>query len=125
MTYSKRTILAETDKFHVNNVQLLAYLDEARYPWYRFCQTCGVEGVLVHLDADFKKEVFDGDELTITTSLEKLGNTSFTLEQIMTNTAEDTIISANIVLATINKETRMKTPVPPQIRELFHSNQSL
>lgn len=125
MAISKQTIIAKTDRFHVNNVQLLGYLDEARYPWYRFCQSCGVEGVLVHMSADFKKEVFNGEELTITTSLEKLGNTSFTLRQIMTSTEEELIIAAEIVLATINKESRTKTPVPSHIRELFQSNQSL
>lgn len=125
MAYTKQTIIAKTDKFHVNNVQLLAYLDQARYPWYQFCKSLGIEAVLVHMSADFKKEVFNEEQLTITTSLERLGNTSFTLSQTMTNAEENLIIAAEIVLATINKETRIKTPLPQQLRELIHSKSSL
>lgn len=125
MAYTKQTIIAETDKFHVNNVQLLTYLDQARYPWYQLCKSLGMEAVLVHMNADFKKEVFNEELLTIFTSLERVGNTSFTLKQTMTNAEENLIIAAEIVLATINNETRTKTPLPQQLRELIHSNQLL
>jgi YbgC/YbaW family acyl-CoA thioester hydrolase len=117
MSCTELKLTTKTEKFHVNNVKLLEYLDEARRPWYSFCLSLGVEAVVVHIEADYKKEVFNGEQLTITTKLARLGNTSFTLEQTIRNADKELIVSAIIVLATINRETRIKTPLPDELRD--------
>lgn len=117
MAYTELQLTTKTEKFHVNNVKLLQYLDEARRPWYSFCYSLGVEAVVVHIEADYKKEVFNDEELTIRTTLERLGNTSFTLKQSIRNASEELVLNALVVLATIDRETRTKTTLPSELRD--------
>lgn len=120
MTYSELHLVAETKRFHINNVEMFGYLEQARRIWYELCKKHGVEGVIVHVEADFKKEIFNQEKINIRTWLERIGNTSFTLKQTVVNEQDDLIVSATTVIATINSDTRTKTPVPDEIRELLH-----
>lgn len=118
-------IIAESSKFHVSNVQMYQYLDEARKDWYHYCILVGVEAVLVHISADFKKEIFNQDQLRIRTWLERVGNTSFTLKQTVTNQGDELIVSAEVVLATIDRQKRTKVTVPDQVRSLLNEDSVL
>lgn len=119
MAYSELQLFAETEYFHVNNVKLLAYLDDARREWYQFCLKLGVEAVVVHISVDYKKEVFHNDQLSIRTWIKSVGNTSFTLEQRMLNEQTERIVSAKVVLATIDHQSRKKVRVPDEVRKLL------
>lgn len=78
----------------------------------------GVESVLVHISADFKKEIFPRDKLRIRTGLERVGNTSFTLRQTVMNQRNEQVVSAEVVLATIDRQKRTKVTVSDEIRNL-------
>ena len=106
----------------VDSVQMYQYLDEARRDWYQYCILVGVEAVLVHISADFKKEIFNQDRLQIRTWLERVGNTSFTLKQTVMNQGNDLIVSAEVVLATIDRQKRTKVIVPDQVRRLLQED---
>lgn len=125
MAFSEMEIIAESSKFHVSNVQMYQYLDEARKDWYHYCILMGVEAVLVHISADFRKEIFNQDLLRIRTWLERVGNTSFTLKQTVMNQGNDLIVSAEVVLATIDRQKRTKVTVPDQVRSLIHTDSVL
>lgn len=125
MTYSELELVAQTSKGHVSNVKLFDYFDQARMEWYRFCIDQGVEAVAVHISVDYKKEVFNNDSLIVRTWLERVGNTSFTLMQRMENTLGNQIASAEVVLTTINRQTRIKTAVPQGVRDLLHQDAEL
>lgn len=125
MAFTEMEIIAESSKFHVSNVQMYQYLDEARKDWYHYCILVGVEAVLVHISADFKKEVFNQDRLRIRTWLERVGNTSFALKQTVMNQGDLPIVSAEVVLATIDREKRTKVTVPDQVRSLIHDDSVL
>jgi acyl-CoA thioesterase FadM len=118
MAFTDLTITAESSKFHVSNVKMYEYLDQARYDWYHFCILLGVEAVLVHISADFKKEIFHQDQLHFRTWLERVGNTSFALKQMVTNNREELVVSSEVIMATINRATRTKVPVPDELRSL-------
>lgn len=118
MAFTEREITAESDFYHVSNVKLYEYLDEARSEWYKFSVLAGVESVLVHISADFKKEIFPKDRLRIRTWLERVGNTSFTLMQEVMNQRNEQVVSAEVVLATIDRQKRTKVTVPVEIRSL-------
>ncbi|MFE8702939.1 acyl-CoA thioesterase [Cytobacillus sp. FJAT-54145] len=120
MTYSEFTFVAQTDRGHVSNVKLFDYLDQARKDWYTFCvKAAGVEAVVVHIGVDYKQEVFQGNKLFIKTWIERIGNTSFTLKQTMVNELGELVVSADVILTTINRQTREKTSVPSKIRALL------
>lgn len=119
MAYTEMKLVAETGKAHVNNVALFGYLDQARQEWYRYSIMSGVESVVVHVGISYKKEVFDQNKLTIRTTLERIGNTSYTLKQDIVNHLEELVVSAEVVLTTINRQTRMKVPVPKAIHALL------
>ncbi|MEH7274952.1 acyl-CoA thioesterase [Neobacillus vireti] len=118
MDYTEKEVVAETNQFHVSNVQLYEYLDEARTDWYKYIRIAGVEPVLVHIRVDFKKEIFSKDRLQIRTSLERVGSTSYTLKQLVLNQKDKLAASVVVVLATIEREKRTKVTVPNEIRNL-------
>jgi YbgC/YbaW family acyl-CoA thioester hydrolase len=122
VAYTEMKIVAQTGKAHVNNVELFGYLDKARQEWYQYSILNGVESVVVHVGVSYKKEVFDQNKLYIRTNLERIGNTSYTLRQNIVNHLEELVVSADVVLTTINRQTRMKVPVPKAIHELLGKN---
>ena len=125
LAYSELFIVAEANRGHVSNVKLFEYLDEGRKWWYRYCVSLGVEAVVVHIEVDYKKEVFNHDRLWVQTSLERIGNTSFTLKQTMTNEQQERMVAAEVVLTTINRQTRRKVLVPDEVRNLLNSDSNL
>ncbi|MDF2858213.1 MAG: acyl-CoA thioesterase [Neobacillus sp.] len=120
MAFSEMEVIAESNRFHVSNVQLYEYLDNARTDWYKFCKLAGVEAVIVHINADYKKELFNQDKLRIRTWLERVGNTSFTLKQTVVKQIGEIVVSAEVVFATIDKDKRTKVRVPDDIRNLLN-----
>ena len=120
MAYSEMVVVAETKYKHVNNVELYDYLDKARKDWYRYCLLIGAEGVMVNINVSYKKEVFLHDKLIIRTNMERLGNTSFTLKQTIMNEMKELIVSAESVLAVIDRQSRKKITLPLEVRNLFH-----
>jgi YbgC/YbaW family acyl-CoA thioester hydrolase len=125
LTYSQLEVIATTEFRHVRNVTLYDYLDQARMEWYRYCHLLGVEAVLVHIQTDFRKEVFDQDKLVIQTNLERIGNTSFTLKQTIIDEKNELVVSAESILATIDLQTRRKIFVPKELRRLLPLNTTL
>jgi thioesterase III len=118
MAFTEWEITAESKFFHVSNVKLYEYLDDARSEWYKYSVLAGVESVLVHINVDFKKEIFPKDRLRIRTWVERLGNTSYTLKQTVINQRNEQVVSAEVVLATIDRLKRTKVIVPDEIRSL-------
>jgi YbgC/YbaW family acyl-CoA thioester hydrolase len=119
VAYTEMKLIAETGKAHVNNVELFGYLDKARQEWYHYSIMNGVESVVVHVGVSYRKEVFNQNKLSIRTTLERIGNTSYTLRQDIVNHLEELVVSAEVVLTTINRQTRMKVPVPNEIHNLL------
>lgn len=125
MTFTEMEVIAESRHGHVSNVKLYEYLDQARKDWYHYCSLLGVEAVAVHISVDYKKEVFQDDRLFITTTLERVGNTSFTLLQKIIRDDESLVVSAQAVLTTIDRNTRGKVSVPDEVRSLLKKDTRL
>lgn len=125
LTYTKLELIAETSHGHVSNVKLFDYLDQARKDWYQYCILFGVEAVVVHISVDYKKEVFHNNKLSIRTWLERVGNSSFTIRQTIVNELDLLVVSAEVVLATINRQTREKITVPDEVRFLLNKDSVL
>ncbi|WP_462409805.1 acyl-CoA thioesterase [Neobacillus sp. Marseille-QA0830] len=122
MAYTEWETVAKTEKGHVSNVKLFEYLDDARKEWYRFCSSLEVHAVVVHIEVDYRREIWNNEKLRITTSLERVGNTSFTLLQKMVTGENELAAAAEIILATIDTKTREKTRVPNKLRSFLNQD---
>lgn len=110
-------IIAETNTYHVNNVTYLQYLEKARQEIYALYYANGIEPLIAHISADYKKEVFDKEPLTIYTKTEKIGNTSVTLKQEIYTQTKELALTATVVVVAIDPKTKNKTRVPDAVRE--------
>jgi len=106
---------------HVNNAVYLNWLEQARlaameacgYPVRTLAQ--GWLTNIVRVEVDFRQAVFYGDELLVTTELESVGRTSFTLGgEILRLPEREVVASARSVLVWLDPRGR-PTPVPPEL----------
>lgn len=111
---------------HVNNAKYLEYLEWGREEWYeknhltyQSLLDLGIQTVTVNITIDYLKECTQGESLTVSTSPERAGNTSFVLLQKIQNAAGDLTAKAKVTLVTIDSHSRKATPLPQVLRSLF------
>jgi thioesterase-3 len=122
MVQTELKLLVESPKGHVNNVRYVEYLEMGRRDWYRYCISLNVEAVVVHVSIDYKKEVFHGDQLLVISWLDRVGESSLVIKQTITNQSGELVIQAEVVLCTINRDTREKVRVPDELRNSIKVN---
>ncbi|WP_431809100.1 acyl-CoA thioesterase [Brevibacillus agri] len=102
---------------HVNNVQYMAFLEQARQPWYQYFSRLGFRSFVARLQAEYKKEAFLGDVLLIHSSIERVGNTSFVLRQLIRNQRDELVLQAEVTFVAICARTGEKIRVPDELRQ--------
>lgn len=105
---------ADTDMLgHINNLSYSAYAEVGRT---HFFQRIGPDVpwfVLARMELDYRKEGYLSDELSVLTSVERMGSTSLTLRQDIVRGEEDELIVASrAVLVCIDRESRAKMQLP-------------
>jgi acyl-CoA thioester hydrolase len=117
---------AETDAqavvYHAN---FLIYCDAARVEYFRrlageggrelWAREHGFDIVLVNANCDFRASARFDDLLTVGIRLAALGTSSFTLAYRITR-GETLVCEAKTVHVTIDKVTRVKRPLPEEMR---------
>lgn len=74
--------------------------------------------VIVHVEADYYHSLHVGDALDIHLSVERIGNTSFSLSYKIFRSLDNVLIgTAKTVHVCIDKETRGKSPIPLKFAE--------
>lgn len=76
--------------------------------------------VIVHVEADYLHALNIGDKLEIHVAVEKIGNTSFTLDYKIYNEKHDLVGKAKTVHVTIDKKHRKKIPIPEHLKAKLH-----
>lgn len=71
---------------------------------------------IVHSESDFKMPLFVGDVIEIQITVEKVGQTSFTFTYKLLNAKQEVAGTANTVHVTVDKKTRQKILLPPDMR---------
>lgn len=111
---------------HVNNAKYLEYLEWGRENWYEqhgldyaLLKNQGFVTVLVRISANYRREAIQNDKLRISTHLTQASNTSFTMEQSITNHHGNLVLDAEVILVTVDPITRNKVRVPESIRQLL------
>lgn len=111
---------------HVNNAKYLEYLEWGREEWYEkvglsyegFLKL-GLQTVTVNVTINYRKECRQGDEITVVTSPEKVGRTSYVLTQEIFNKKGELCADALVTSVTIDESTRQSRPVPEELRKYF------
>lgn len=122
MSLFKTKVIAKPDYDHINNVTYLQYLEQARKELYALSNSNGVRSFVVHLQVDYIREVLTKEELTILSRIEKIGNTSYTLAQEIYNENNELVVSASVVLVTVEPKSKQKVRVPDAIRAFALEN---
>lgn len=111
---------------HVNNAKYLEYLEWGREEWYEaenlqydVLKQLGVQTVTVNITINYRHECLQGDQLTVTTSPQSIGRSSFVLAQEIHNGNGVLCADASVTIVTIDVATRKSRPVPDELRQLF------
>lgn len=111
---------------HVNNAKYLEYLEWGREHWYethnlpfeRFEQM-GLGSVTVNININYRKEVRQGEHLTIVTRPERKGRSSYVIAQEIINESGDRVADALVTLVMMDLKQRKSAPLPEELARLF------
>lgn len=111
---------------HVNNAKYLEYLEWGREEWYERIELPydtflekGIQTVTVSLTINYRKECKQNDRLTIVTTPEKVGRTSYVLRQTIYNQNQELCADAIVTSVTMDAETRKSREIPEGLRIWF------
>lgn len=101
---------------HVNHVAFLTYLEEGRDAFYLHVLG-NPEYVVVRLEVDLKAEVFHQDrEVLVRIEVERVGTTSLTTRETITNAAGEIVAGARVVTLRWDNAARKPVPFSPEHR---------
>lgn len=107
---------------HVNNAVYLTYFELGRVHYFRkylknFDEK-NVSFVIARIEVDFKKSITMDRDIYLETSIEAVGNTSFTFSHRITDEKAEEIYSTGKVIAVSIDSNRKPAKVPDDLREL-------
>ncbi|RAP78611.1 acyl-CoA thioesterase [Paenibacillus montanisoli] len=111
---------------HVNNAKYLEYLEWGREEWYEqaglrydMLLAMGVQTVTVNININYRKECKQGDKLTVTTTPERAGRSSYVLKQAIVNDRGELCADALVTSVAMDSSTRKSRELPPELRCQF------
>lgn len=111
----------ETDALgHVNNTAVPGWFETAREAIFRlFCPDLDIKTlplILARIEVDFIAQIHYGSQVSITTGIEKIGNSSFTVcHEAFQNGIQ--VARGRAVQVYFNPETQRSGPIPAAYRE--------
>ncbi|MDE7350623.1 MAG: acyl-CoA thioesterase [Muribaculaceae bacterium] len=108
---------------HVNNNAQLALFDVGKTEFYnalrgQLADWSRVEAVIVNINCTFMEQIRFTDPMEVRTRVKKIGEKSFTLQQILRNTATGQICSmCESVMVSVDYATKTSKPIPENIAE--------
>ena len=106
---------------HVNNNAQLALFDVGKTEFYnalrgQLADWSRVEAVIVNINCTFMEQIRFTDPMEVRTRVKKIGEKSFTLQQILRNTATGQICSmCESVMVSVDYATKASKPIPENI----------
>ncbi len=111
---------------HVNNAKYLEYLEWGREEWYERIDLpyetfleMEIQTVTVSITIHYRKECKQNDRLKIVTCPQKVGHTSYVLDQKIYNQNNDLCAEATVTSVTMDAQTRTSREVPDLLRKWF------
>ena len=108
---------------HVNNNAQLALFDVGKTEFYnalrgQLADWSRVEAVIVNINCTFMDQIRFTDPMEVRTRVKKIGEKSFTLQQILRNTETGRICSmCESVMVSVDYATKASKPIPENIAE--------
>jgi acyl-CoA thioester hydrolase len=101
---------------HVSNTVLPVWYEEALHDFFRQKIKMGAfPYLLVRMDQQFKREIFHGTDVLVSTAVEKIGNTSVTFfQEVWQNDA--LAAEATTVLVSVSESTNLPVPLTDELR---------
>lgn len=114
---------ADTDALgHINNAVYAAYAELGRVEFMRGLGIAPGGFILARLALDYRRQVRLGERVSVETWVERVGNSSVTMRQVVLAGAEGTTeVAAEVeaVAVTFDYATDRPVRVPDEMRELF------
>lgn len=116
----------ETDALgHISNTVLPSWFEAARAPLFEDIIPGWTVGnwpiILAHIEVDFIQQIFVGTDVDITTQIQKVGNSSFTVYHEAFQNSK-IVASGNAVLVFFDFKAQKTTPIPNEIRAILTKN---
>ena len=107
---------------HVNNALYLTYFELGRVLYFRkyipAFDAKNVRFVIARAEIDFKKSITMEDDVYLETSLDSIGNTSFSFLHRITNEDGSQVYATGKIVAVSIDENKKPATVPEQLRRL-------
>lgn len=128
-TYQLEVRSYELDVYnHVNNAVYVEWLEHGRcrllqdkgYDYMKVIRDWNVHFMTLRTDITYKQAFKIGDHGTVSTQVEKIGNTSVTIAHAITRNddAEPSIV-ATVTIVFTDADTGKPTPVPDEFKRLY------
>lgn len=108
---------------HVNNNSQFALFDVGKTQFYNSLRGQlddwrRVEAVIANINCTFHRQILFSDEVEVLTRITRIGEKSFTMQQILYNRSKSEISSlSESVMVSVDYETKKSKPIPPQLAE--------
>ncbi|MDE5413879.1 acyl-CoA thioesterase [Alkalihalobacterium chitinilyticum] len=112
----------ETDGLgHVSNISYFIYLEEARVEFFKlFTSEMDMKSwnfILAHTGCDFVNQAYFDEILTVATSVEHVGNSSFEVSHHIYNRHQQLIAKGKAIVVYFDFEDQKSKPIPEPIKE--------
>lgn len=109
---------------HVNNANYLTYLEEARVHWFRTLSAdwgaMGSAPVLAASQLNYRAPIEWPDEVIVSLTIERLGNSSLTLGHRIESTDGKVLhCDGNVVLVWIDRNSGQPVALPKALRDII------
>ena len=116
---------------HMNNARYLELMEEARWQYidatnfqdYLTKNNWGF--AVVNINISYKRPAHNGDVLTFTQTIKRMGNSSMTIDQVMTKKSTGELVaSAEVTFVVLDLATHRPARISDEIKEAFSTAKS-
>lgn len=110
---------------HVNNARYLEFIEEARWQYLdkinpKELAKYDFSFIVVNININYRKSVTVGDTINISTEIEKIGNTSMTFSQKITEEGTDDLVcDASVTFVILDNKTQQPHKIEGTLKALL------
>ncbi|MDN6122676.1 MAG: acyl-CoA thioesterase [Brevibacterium sp.] len=106
---------------HVNNARMITLVEECRIRWLHEAKAHSMTGggmLVANQSIDYLLTVMYGPELTMTVTVKRIGNSSFTVHTRGEQSGQK-VFDSDVILVHIDRETGKPSPIAEDIRSVL------